>query len=68
MFNRKVEGVQEGEVSGRYMEDLIDELRPDLSGMESQQVKMLMSWILRYDPKRRPSAAEILRNPWFAES
>ncbi|RFN43292.1 serine protein kinase [Fusarium flagelliforme] len=68
MFNRKVKGLREGEVSGRYMEDLIDELRPDLSGMESQQVKMLISWILRYDPDRRPSPAEILRNPWFEES
>jgi non-specific serine/threonine protein kinase len=68
MFNRKVKGVQEGEVPRLYMEDLIDELRPDLSGMESQQVKMLISWILRYDPARRPSAAELLRNPWFEET
>ena len=64
MYNRKVEGVSQ-EASSYYMEDMIDEMRPELSGMESQQVKMLISWILRYEPEKRPSAAEILRNPWF---
>ena len=67
MFSRKVEGVSE-EVSSYYMEDMIDEMRPDLSGTESQQVKMLISWILRYETEKRPSAAGILGNPWFKKS
>ena len=68
MCNRKVEGVKDGEASRCYMEDVIDELRPDSSGMEIQQVKMMISWILRYEPEKRPSAADILRNPWFKNS
>ena len=64
MYNRKVEGVS-GEASSYYMEDMINETRPGLSGMEIQQVKMLISWILRYEPEKRPSAAGIMRYPWF---
>lgn len=67
MYNRKVEGVSQ-EASSCYMEDMIDEMRSDLSGAEGQQVKMLISWILMYEPEKRPSAAQILRNPWLKKS
>ncbi|KAJ4141739.1 hypothetical protein NW768_000956 [Fusarium equiseti] len=69
-FNSEGRMSNRGAVEGSRgcMEDLVDELRPDLSGMEAQQVKMLISWILRYDVDKRPSAIEILRNPWFTTS
>ena len=39
----------------------------NLGEEEARKVKALIRWILQYDPAKRPSAAEILSNPWFCE-
>jgi hypothetical protein len=38
-----------------------------ISRMEALKAKALIRRILKYDPAERPSAAEILRDPWFCE-
>ena len=49
------------------MERLFDEAGPDVDEEEASRVKALVRRILHYDPAKRPSPAEILRDPWFAE-
>ncbi|KAJ5087333.1 hypothetical protein N7456_010949 [Penicillium angulare] len=69
VFNWEVGGVRPGEepliLEELSMEDLFDEAEPDLDEKESLQVQALIRWILQYDPLKRPSPAEILRDPWF---
>lgn len=48
------------------LEELFDEASPDISKEESDAVKALIRRILQYDPAKRPSAEEILLDPWFA--
>ena len=48
------------------MEELFDQASPDISDEESRAVKTLIRRILQYDPAKRPSAEEILLDPWFA--
>lgn len=48
------------------LEELFDEASPDISDEESRMVKNLILRILQYDPAKRPSAEEILLDPWFA--
>lgn len=48
------------------MEELFDQASPDISKEESEAVKALVRRILQYDPAKRPSAEEILLDPWFA--
>jgi serine/threonine protein kinase len=48
------------------MEELFDEASPDISDQESSAMKALIRRILQYDPAKRPSAEDILLDPWFA--
>ncbi|KAL3462353.1 kinase-like domain-containing protein [Aspergillus heterothallicus] len=48
------------------LERAFDEEKPgDMSADDADNVKRVLRWILDYDPGRRPSAAELLRDPWF---
>ncbi|EFY84957.1 serine protein kinase, putative [Metarhizium acridum CQMa 102] len=71
LFNCQPGGVAEGGeplmLGQTSMEDWFDQTCPDLDEEEGRQVKMLMRWILQYDPAKRPSPAEILSDPWFGE-
>lgn len=71
IFNRHLGGVPEGGEPLMYeefsMEQMFDMAAPEVGEVESQQVKALIRRILQYDPAKRPSPAEILQDPWFAE-
>ncbi|KIH94878.1 non-specific serine/threonineeeee protein kinase [Sporothrix brasiliensis 5110] len=49
------------------MEQLFDRLAPDVSDEEARATKRLVRRILQCDPAQRPTAAEILQDPWFLE-
>ncbi|OBT82864.1 hypothetical protein VE02_08567 [Pseudogymnoascus sp. 03VT05] len=70
LFNCRIGGVPEGKkplmVEQTPLEELFDEASPDISKEESDTVKALIRRILQYDPAKRPSAEEILLDPWFA--
>ncbi|EPE02435.1 serine protein [Ophiostoma piceae UAMH 11346] len=69
LFNCSTEGVPEGEeplmLDQTSMEDMFDEAAPDLDEDEARTVKALVRRILQYDPAKRPSAAELLADPWI---
>ncbi|KAI0476934.1 serine protein kinase [Xylaria cf. heliscus] len=69
IYNFHLGGVAEGAeplmAEQPSMEELFDQADPDLCQEEASKVKSLIRWILQYDPAKRPSAAEILRDPWF---
>ncbi|KAH8159186.1 hypothetical protein CIB48_g9063 [Xylaria polymorpha] len=44
---------------------ILEEL--DIDEEEARKVKALIRRILHYDPEKRPSAVEVLRDPWFLE-
>lgn len=71
LFNCSLGAVGEGEeplmLEQRSMEERFDEAAPDVGEGEATKVKALIRRILRYDPAERPSAAEILGDPWFCE-
>jgi len=71
LFNCQLGGVAEGAeplmVEQTSMEELFDQAGPDLDEEEARDVKALIRRILQYDPAKRPSAAEILSDPWFCE-
>ncbi|KAK0749692.1 serine protein kinase [Schizothecium vesticola] len=71
LFNCRLGGVREGTkplmVEQKSMEEMFDEAGPDLEEEEARGVKALIRRILQYNPAERPSAAEILRDPWFCE-
>ncbi len=71
LFNCQIGGVAEGDeplmLEQTSMEEFFDQAGPDLDGEEARKVKALIRRILRYDPAQRPSAAEILDDPWFRE-
>lgn len=70
LFNCEIGGPEEGEeplmLEQQTMEELFDQASPDISDEESRAVKTLIRRILQYDPAKRPSAEEILLDPWFA--
>ncbi|OAA59695.1 Protein kinase-like domain protein [Niveomyces insectorum RCEF 264] len=73
LFNRALGGVGPGQepliLPTPTMEDMFDEAAPEVgSTAEAQQIKSLVRRILQYDPSQRPTAAEILQDPWFAEA
>ena len=49
------------------MEEAFDQAAPDLEEEEARKIKVLIRRILQYDPSKRPSATEILADPWFCE-
>ncbi|KAI0443816.1 serine protein kinase [Xylaria telfairii] len=69
LFNFELGGVAEGAeplmAEQPSMEESFDQADPDLGREEADQVKSLIRRILQYDPAKRPSPAEILRDPWF---
>ncbi|KAI2615149.1 serine protein kinase [Hypoxylon sp. NC1633] len=71
LFNCELGGVVEGAeplmVEQLSMEELFDQAGPDLEEQEAHQVKTLIRWILQYDPAERPTPAEVLLHPWFAQ-
>ena len=51
----------------RTMEERFDEAEVKMSAEEANHVKALIRRILQYDVAKRPSAEEVLLDPWFAE-
>lgn len=70
LYNCRIGGVREGKeplmLEETSLEELFDDASPDISKEESDAVKALVRRILQYDPAKRPSAEEILLDPWFA--
>ncbi|KAK8037640.1 CMGC/SRPK protein kinase [Apiospora marii] len=70
LYNCELGGVKEGRepllLEEQSMEEFFDEAKPDLDEEEAGKVKALVRRILQYDPEKRPSAAELLRDPWFS--
>lgn len=67
LFNCDVGGKEPFMREQWSMEQLFDEAGSDLDEEEANKVKALIRRILQYDPAKRPSAAEILSDPWFRE-
>ncbi|KAI9150682.1 putative Serine protein kinase [Paramyrothecium foliicola] len=69
LFNCQIGGVSSGEepllVEQLTMEELFDQAAPEISEEEAKEIKQLIRRILTYDPMERPTAAEILSDPWF---
>ena len=61
------EGDDQSETEGvTTLEADIDKRKPeDMSDEEATTIKALLRQILQYDPAKRPSASELLKNPWF---
>ncbi|KAI0549658.1 serine protein kinase [Xylaria curta] len=70
LYNCQLGGVVDGEeplmIEQLSMEEYFDQANPDINEWEARKVKALIRRILQYDPAKRPSAAEILRDPWFS--
>ena len=50
------------------LEQLFDQERPaELSDEDSKHIKYLRRWILQYDASKRPTASELLSDPWFSK-
>ncbi|KAI8629681.1 hypothetical protein F5Y19DRAFT_431483 [Xylariaceae sp. FL1651] len=41
------------------IEEMFDQAKPNVTEEEAKAIKLLIRWILQYDPAKRPSAAEI---------
>ncbi|KAI1272000.1 serine protein kinase [Xylaria sp. FL0933] len=73
LFNCLLGGVKEGEEPlmlkslPSLEEDFDAKTHPDMDKDEASQIKSLIRRILQYDPAKRPSAAELLQDPWFRE-
>lgn len=49
------------------LEDVFDCFKPtDMSSKESDAVKSLLRRIFQYEPEKRPQAADLQNDPWFA--
>lgn len=72
LYNSQLGGVQEGSepllLDPETMEEFFDQTKPEIDASEAAQVKVLVRRILQYDPAQRPSAAEIVLDPWFEDS
>ena len=49
------------------LEECFDEAAPEVSEEEADKIKKLIRRVLQYEPTKRPSAAELLSDPWFCE-
>ncbi|EGX95923.1 serine protein kinase, putative [Cordyceps militaris CM01] len=69
VFNSQLGGVPDGGeplvLHEPTMEEVFGEAEPDIDEEQGRQVKKLIRRILQYDPAKRPSAAELLLDPWF---
>jgi serine/threonine protein kinase len=69
IFNTFLEEVPEStdllSARSKPLEELLDEQKPDMSDNEAKQIKVLLRRILQYDPAKRPTPAELLKDPWF---
>jgi serine/threonine protein kinase len=73
LYNCQLGGVPEGKegeplmIEQTTMEELFDQAGPEIGENEAIQIKALIRRILRYKPAERPSARELLADPWFGE-
>ncbi|KAI1283497.1 putative serine protein kinase [Xylaria sp. FL0933] len=71
LYNCQLGGIPEGEepliLEEQTWEEVFDQAKLDIDEEEARKVKALIRRILQYDPEKRPSAAEVLRDPWFLE-
>ncbi|KAK2012066.1 serine protein kinase [Colletotrichum eremochloae] len=69
LYNCQLGGVEDGEkplmLEEPTMEGAFDKAAPELTKEEATVIKKLIRRILRYDPRERPSPAELLLDPWF---
>lgn len=70
LFNCHLGGVPEGEeplmLEQVSIEELFDQVGlTEVGEEEGQQIKALVRQILQYDSVKRPSAKELLKDPWF---
>ncbi|TGJ78138.1 hypothetical protein E0Z10_g10627 [Xylaria hypoxylon] len=69
LYNCWLGGVPEGKepliLEEPTMEEAFDQAELGIDKEEARKVKALIRRILHYDPEKRPSAAEVLRDPWF---
>ncbi|KAG9233967.1 kinase-like domain-containing protein [Amylocarpus encephaloides] len=50
------------------LEVLFDQEKPvDMRDEDSKQIKHILRWILQQDDTKRPSASQLLSDPWFLE-
>jgi serine/threonine protein kinase len=61
------EGDPLSEKVGRLEEYLEQKKSKDLPDKSAEEVMALLRQILQWDPAKRPSASELLQNPWFCE-
>ncbi|CAK7275551.1 hypothetical protein SEPCBS119000_006742 [Sporothrix epigloea] len=47
------------------LEKCFDDAAPEIDEKEATAVKVLIRRILQYDPAKRPTASELLQDPWF---
>ncbi|KAI0814447.1 putative serine protein kinase [Xylaria sp. FL0064] len=71
LYNCQLGGVPEGGepliLEEPTLEEAFDQAKLDIDEEEARKVKALIRRVLQYDPEKRPSAAELLRDPWFLE-
>lgn len=66
-FDEMPEGTDLLELKGQPLEQFFDSLKPaEMSDDEAKTVKSLLKRILQYDATKRPTAEQILQDPWFA--
>jgi len=69
LFNTFLEEVPEGtdllSTRSKPLDELFVEQRPDMLDNEAKQINALLRRILQYDPAKRPTPAELLKDPWF---
>jgi serine/threonine protein kinase len=50
------------------LEEFFDQEKPaEMSDEEAKQIKHILRWILQHDKTKRPTASELLNDPWFVE-
>lgn len=71
LFNCQLGGVPDGGepllLDEPAMEKAFDQAKPEIDTEEADTVKALVRRILQYDLAKRPSATEILADPWCYE-
>ncbi|KAK4095982.1 kinase-like protein [Parathielavia hyrcaniae] len=68
LFNSILELEEPEILEQETMEEAFDLKAPELDAEEAAKVKALVQRVLQYDPDKRPSPAELLRDPWFEET